>query len=163
MRQWELQRITDREIPLVAGRERRDRRERPEPRLMPERFPIVLWTTDVCLGFTAAPPPGTLSIDIPLDPSDGDLFDLFAADDAGIQVVEAHLGALRGESAEFTLSDRNRVLRCLVSPLPDDGGRTVGTLCIALEHVAAVAPRIGPLPATTIVDTGALNTRVELA
>jgi len=160
MRQWELSRVTDRSEPLVAGRERR---ERGDARLVPERFPMVLWTTDVCLGFTSSPPPGTLSIDVPLDPSDGDLFDLFAADDDGAPIVEAHLAAVRGGSAEFTLRDGDRVLRCLVSSLPNDEGRTIGTLCIALGVLAEVATP-PPVSDARVVDRGlADEARVKLA
>jgi hypothetical protein len=153
MKQWELRGRTTGmatvvvDAPLVAPAPPVHRAVWTDERRSTNRFPALLWTTDVCLGFTSAGVQDVLSIDIPLDPSDGDLFDLFTSDDGGIAVVEAHLAAVRGNVATFRLRDRGRILHCVVVPFPDPKHRTIGTICIALELVApdaepTVLPRI---------------------
>jgi hypothetical protein len=142
MRQWELRGITDDHDHTelqVDG---------PDPTLVVDgTTPTVLWTTDVCLGFTSGPPPGVLSIDLPLDPSDGDLFDLSASEDlGGMQLVEAHLAALRGSPGRFRLRDRDRgrELQCVVWPAHGGDGRVRGTICVVTgsEPIARQSPRL---------------------
>jgi hypothetical protein len=126
MRQWQLRGITDDLDPTGI-----DVREGEATLVVDDPIPTILWTTDVCLGFTSGPPPGVLSIDLPLDPSDGDLFDLSACDElGGMELVEAHLAALRGASGRFRIRDRGRELQCVVWAAQDDDGAVKGTICV---------------------------------
>ncbi|MEX0753583.1 MAG: hypothetical protein WD556_00500 [Actinomycetota bacterium] len=131
MRQWELRGITDDHDPTGIELESRAR-DGEATLVVEEAFPTVLWTTDRSLGFTSGPPPGILSIDLPLDPSDGDLFDLSGSEElGGMEVIEAHLAALRGTPGRFRIRERGRELQCVVWPAPGEDGQVAGTICVA--------------------------------
>ncbi|MEX2274721.1 MAG: hypothetical protein WEA10_04010 [Actinomycetota bacterium] len=129
MRQWEIRGITDdHDGTAIDVRSRKG----DATLVVSEAFPLLLWTTDACLGFTSSPPPGVLSFDLPIDPSDGDLFDLSAEEGVGgMQLVEAHLAALRGSPGDFRIRDQGRELRCTVWPTLGIDGRIAGTMCVA--------------------------------
>lgn len=126
MRQWELRGITNDLDPTGI-----DVGDGNATLVVDDPLPTVLWTTDVCMGFTSGPPPGVLSVDLPLDPSDGDLFDLSASEElGGMELVEAHLAALRGTPGRFRIRDRGRELQCVVWPDQGADGTVTGTICV---------------------------------
>jgi hypothetical protein len=132
MRQWELFGITD---TIPAWTPPKKEPERPAPldpaakidrTIEMDRFPSVLWTTDASLRFTSSPGKSRVA-DIAGSP---DVFDAFEIDD---DVVEAHIGALKGGALSFDLDRGGRPIRCWVSPVRASDGRVCGTICVGLE------------------------------
>jgi PAS fold len=140
MKQWELRGITiDDAPPSTSGAEPEPPRSPDaEPQIVVDRFPMVFWTTDGELGFTSSPAPGVLHLGLPPDRFTGKtLFDLFEAEEVEIDVLAAHLRALRGKATTFAIRGRGRTFRCWVSPLQRAGGRPIGTICVGLDDQTA--------------------------
>jgi hypothetical protein len=108
-----------------------------EPQIVVDRFPMVFWTTDAELTFTSSPAPGVLHLGLPADRfDDQSLLDLFESDEVGIEVVEAHLRALRGRTTTVRIKGRGRRFHCWISPLQGPHGRLIGTICVGLDEAA---------------------------
>ena len=124
MKQWELYGITDSQEAGALPAERETDKE----------FPMVLWTTDHLLQFTSSPATGLLHLGLGFDPLTGGLLDVFGPEESGVNVIDAHEGALGGSPAHFELRGRDRRVSCWVSPLTAPDGRITGTICIALDE-----------------------------
>jgi hypothetical protein len=124
MKQWELYGITDSEEAEAGPAEQRADKE----------LPMVLWTTDHLLQFTSSPATGLLHLGLGFDPLPGGLLDVFGPEESGVNVIDAHEGALGGSPAHFELRGLHRTVRCWVSPLTTPDGRITGTICIALDE-----------------------------
>jgi hypothetical protein len=68
---------------------------------------MVLWTTDHLLEFTSSPATGLLHLGLGFDPLGG-LLDVFGPQESGVNVIDAHEGALGGSPAHFDLPGRDR-------------------------------------------------------
>jgi hypothetical protein len=136
MKQWELYGITDSQ---EAG-------PGPAERETDNEFPMVLWTTDHLLEFTSSPATGLLHVGLGFDPLAGGLLDVFGPEESGVNVIDAHEGALGGSPAHFELRGRDLRLRCWVSPLTTPHGRITGTICIALEEALEVGVGVKKTP-----------------
>ncbi len=90
MKQWELYGITGQEAEAVPA----------EWRTVNE-LPMALWTTDQLLQFTCSPATGLLYLGLGFDPLAGGLLDVFGPEESGVNVVDAHEGALGGSPAHF--------------------------------------------------------------
>lgn len=135
MKQWELYGITNRQQAGAGPAERRADNE----------LPMVLWTTDHLLQFTSSPATGLLYLGLGFDPLAGGLLDVFGPEESGVNVIDAHEGALGGSPAHFELRGRDRRVSCWVSPLTTPDGRITGTICLALD----VATEMGVRPKKT--------------
>ena len=51
----------------------------------------------------------------------------------GIALLEAHVTALAGRTATFTLRVEHGTVRCRVAPTKDGTGKVVGTFCLAVS------------------------------
>jgi hypothetical protein len=136
MKQWELYGITDSEEAEAGPAEQRADKE----------LPMVLWTTDHLLQFTSSPAMGLLHLGLGSDPLVGGLLDVFGPQESGVNVIDAHEGALGGSPAHFELRGRDRRVRCWVSPLTTPHGRITGTICIALDEAIEVGVRAKRTP-----------------
>jgi hypothetical protein len=110
----------------------------PAERKADNELPMVLWTTDHLLQFTSSPATGLLHLGLGFDPLAGELLDVFGREESGVNVIDAHEGALGGSPAHFELRGRDRTVRCWVSPLTTPDGRITGTICIALNEALEV-------------------------
>jgi hypothetical protein len=131
MRQWELYGITDGQEAEGGPAERR----------ADDELPMVLWTTDHLLEFTSSPATGFLYLGLGFDPLACELLDVFGPEESGVNVIDAHEGALGGSPAHFEVRGRDRTVRCWVSPLTTPDGRITGTICIALDEAIEVGVR----------------------
>jgi hypothetical protein len=144
MRQWELVGITDREWtppkdpPAVdAARERTG--EGAEPRRLPE----VLWSTDAALRITSAA--GVAVELLGATPLEGlSLLEVFGLEGTGAGVVAAHVEALCGRQAAFTVDLDDSTIRCRAVPLRGDEDTVAGTICVGIHEIAR--------PGLTVVD-----------
>jgi hypothetical protein len=136
MKQWELYGITDGQEAEAALTERRTVHE----------LPMVLWTTDQLLRFTCSPATGLLYLGLGFDPLASELLDVFGPEESGVNVIDAHEGALGGSPAHFELRGRDRTVRCWVSPLTTPDGRITGTICVALHEAIEVGVRANRTP-----------------
>lgn len=136
MKQWELYGITDRQEAEAGPGEQRTANE----------LPMVLWTTDHLLQFRSSPTAGLLHLGLGFDPLAGGLLDVFGPEESGVNVIDAHEGALGGSPAHFELRGRDRMVRCWVSPLTTPDGRITGTICIALDESIEVGVRAKRTP-----------------
>jgi hypothetical protein len=136
MKQWELYGITDSQEAEAVPAERRTVNE----------LPMVLWTTDQLLQFTSSPATYLLYLDLGFDRLAGGLLDVFGPEESGVNVIDAHEGALGGSPAHFELRGRDRTVRCWVSPLTTPDGRITGTICMALDEAMEVGVRAKRTP-----------------
>jgi hypothetical protein len=141
MKQWELYGITDSEEAEAEPAEQR----------ADKGLPMVLWTTDHLLQFTSSPATGLLHLGLEFDPLAGGLLDVFGPEESGVNVIDAHEGALGGSPAHFELRGRDRTVRCWVSPLTTPDGRITGTICIALDETIEAGVRAGRTPMTLVL------------
>ena len=136
MKQWELYGITDSQEAWAGPAEQR----------ADNGLPMVLWTTDHLLQFTCSPATGLLYLGLGFDPLAGELLDVFGPEESGVNVIDAHEGALGGSPAHFELRGRDRTVRCWVSPLTTPERRITGTICIALDEAIEVGVRAKRTP-----------------
>jgi PAS domain-containing protein len=101
-------------------------------RLLVDQFPAVFWTTDSDLRFTSSLGAGLTVLGLGPNQLVGmTLHDFF---EAGLpQPLEAHRGALKGGSWTFVMRWGGRTFHSHVAPLRDGRGRTIGTICIAMD------------------------------
>jgi hypothetical protein len=129
MRQWELFGITDSEAGWAPP-------ERPAPEApstkISGRYPAVLWTTDANLRMRTVTPAASTHLGVPMEAiEDRELLDVFGLEGATLALLEAHVSALAGEVARFTLEGESGGVRCRVAPSHDATDAVVGTFCIA--------------------------------
>ena len=75
-----------------------------------------------------------------------DLIAVFGMEGPNLALLDAHVAALNGETAEFTLEGARATVRCRVAPTHDAVDRVIGTFCLATK-VERVDLREVPEPA----------------
>jgi hypothetical protein len=146
MRQWELVGITDREWtpprePASTVIDATDERwDGDVPRPLPE----VLWSTDAALRITSAGGAAASLIGSPAPLEGLSLLEVFGLEGTGAGVVAAHVEALCGRQAAFTVDLDDSTIRCRAVPLRGDEDTVAGTICVGIHEVAR--------PGLTVVD-----------
>src|SRR6187455_1044790 len=103
-------------------------------RLLADRAPIVLWTTDRELRFTSSAGGGLARLGLQGNQVVGTLVaEYFGSEDAGREPLAAHRAALAGESAVFEFSWEGGYFQTYVEPLRGANGEVEGTVGIALD------------------------------
>ncbi len=103
-------------------------------RLLAERLPIILWTTDKRLRLTSAYGAGLAEFNLDADQVKGmSLFEYFNADDPEFTPIASHHQALRGEPLSYERELMGRTYHFHVEPLQNGGGEVLGTIGAALD------------------------------
>ncbi len=103
-------------------------------RLILERMPAILWTTDTQLNFVSNI--GAALAPLGLHPNSlagTSLYEYMGTHDVRFPPVAAHLSALRGEPATYSNIWQNRSYECHTEPLRDTNNAIVGVIGIALD------------------------------
>jgi CheY-like chemotaxis protein len=109
------------------------RRHEAHLRMLTERLPAILWTTDRELRFTSSIGSGIQRLNIPPEQAPyASLYELFQTQDAAFPAIDAHLRALQGESVLYEIDWHERTLQTRVEPLTQ-GTQIVGTIGVALD------------------------------
>lgn len=146
MRQWELIGITD-QVPAPPPPTRRFVGSDTVGRAAGGR-PVFFWTTDTALRLRTVTGAAAEVIGQPFARCEGrDLLGLFGMEGSNLAILEAHVAALGGDTAGFTLHGARGTVRCEVAPTHDALDRVIGTFCLAVE-VLDVDLRDAPLPVT---------------
>ncbi|HJR98476.1 MAG TPA: hypothetical protein VJ979_11285 [Actinomycetota bacterium] len=135
MRQWELIGITD-TVPLPQAP--------PPPRsrfvnaqsigAVGEGRPVFFWSTDTALRVRTVTGAATEAIGLSRSKVEGrDLIAVFGMEGPNLALLDAHVAALNGETASFTLEGARATVRCRVAPTHDALDRVIGTFCLATE------------------------------
>ncbi|PYQ23715.1 MAG: GGDEF domain-containing protein [Acidobacteria bacterium] len=113
---------------------REERRREAHLRLLTEKMPAIVWSTDSELRFTSCLGAGLEGLGLrPREQACASLFEFFATDDAEFLPISAHRRALMGEAVHFELEVSGRALAAHVEPLRDGGGAVAGTIGVALD------------------------------
>jgi hypothetical protein len=147
MRQWELVGITDREwippkeSPTSTTIDAADVRvDGADVRSLPE----VLWSTDAALRITSAAGAVSSLLASPVPLEGRSLLEVFGLEGTGAGVVAAHVEALCGRQAAFTVDLDDSTIRCRAVPLRGDEDTVAGTICVGIHEIAR--------PGLTVVD-----------
>ena len=135
MRQWELIGITD-TVPIPQAP--------PPPRsrfanaetigAAAEGRPVFFWSTDTALRVRTVTGAATEAIGLSRSKVEGrDLIAVFGMEGPNLALLDAHVAALNGETASFTLEGARATVRCRVAPTHDALDRVIGTFCLATE------------------------------
>ncbi len=109
------------------------RAEEARLRLVADRMPTVVWTTDEELRFTSSSGQGLAALGLETDEAVGQpLEQFFAGMPSGVTPFTAHRRALAGESVGYEMGWQGRTYSCRVEPLEEDGV-AMGTLGVALD------------------------------
>jgi two-component system, cell cycle sensor histidine kinase and response regulator CckA len=103
-------------------------------RLMLERMPAILWTTDANLDFISIV--GAALEGLKLQPNSLagiSLYDYMESHDPTFPPITAHLSALRGEPSTYSVLWKDRSFECHTEPLRDANKTVVGVIGIALD------------------------------
>ncbi len=114
--------------------------------MLTAQVPAVLWTTDTELRFTSSVGAALPRLGLKPDQVVGmSTYEYLGTDDPEFEPNAAHLKALRGEPAFYTLEWNDAVFECAVEPLHDSDSHITGTVGLALDrteqHQAAAALR----------------------
>lgn len=143
MRQWELIGITDHRPAMPVPR--------PADRLETERYvqrgvggPVFFWSTDGALRLVGISEVAADMIRRPAAWCRGrDLLEIFGLEGPSAGILDAHVNALGGEPATFSLRGDRASVRCRVQPVTDSMGKASGTYCLA-TLIASVDVRDDP-------------------
>jgi len=135
MRQWELIGVTD-TVPVPQAP--------PPPRsrfvnaesigAAAEGRPVFFWSTDTALRVRTVTGAATEAIGLSRSKVEGrDLIAVFGMEGPNLARLDAHVAALNGETASFTLEGARATVRCRVAPTHDALDRVIGTFCLATE------------------------------
>jgi len=103
-------------------------------RVVIERMPAVLWTTDADLRFTQMLGAGLRQLRMLPDAARGmDLFEFFGTIDNTHPAIAAHLKALDGAPTTYSVEWFGRDFDCHVEPLVDRRGNPCGTIGVGLD------------------------------
>ena len=127
MRQWELIGITD-TVPewtppraTDVDRILRDAADRS----------VFFWTTDAGMRLRTVTEAAAEHLGRTAAECEGrDLAELVGE---GGAVIDAHVAALNGRTATFTLKVERGTVRCRVAPTKETDGRVIGTFCLAVS------------------------------
>lgn len=116
-------------------------------RLLVEKIPAVLWTTDADLRLTSMAGAGLAAVNVrPEDYLGVSLKDISARLGPNAEPLVAHRSALRGKASTFGIEMMGRDLQAHVEPLRGPEGDIVGVIGVALDnterHVAQRALRL---------------------
>ena len=118
-----------------------------------EQLPIVLWTTDPVLTLMSSNGSELEALTLGPDQIVGlTIFDLFDSDDPRLPAIAAHLRALGGETVSFDTRLADRAFHGRVSPLKDDEGEQIGTICAVVEAEGAGTVVLGTTSALVAVE-----------
>jgi hypothetical protein len=136
MRQWELIGITDAEPawtpPSPSPEQSADALEEG----IDEERAVFLWTTDAVLCMRTVTDIAADLLGRAVHRLEGtDLIEVFGLAGDGLIALEAHVGALQGETGTFRLAIGDASVRCLVAPRHDAQDQIIGTFCLAVELV----------------------------
>jgi PAS domain-containing protein len=137
MRQWELIGITD-TVPIPQA---------PPPPPPHSRFsnaatmeaategrPVFFWSTDTALRVRTVTGAASEVVGMPRSKVEGrDLIAVFGMEGPNLALLDAHIAALNGETAAFTLEGARATVRCRVAPTHDALDRVIGTFCLATK------------------------------
>jgi PAS domain S-box-containing protein len=103
-------------------------------RMMIERMPALLWTTDLDLRFISVMGAGLQALDLkPNELAGVSIFDYFGTRDTSFEPVAAHFRALNGHALSYETKWHDRLLQCHVEPMRDVNDAIVGVIGIALD------------------------------
>jgi len=103
-------------------------------RIMVERMPAVLWTTDTELRFVSSMGAGLQALNQKTNEVSGrSLYDYYGSHDPNYVPIAAHLRSLRGEAVTYVHTWMNRTFESHTEPLRDAGNAIVGVIGIALD------------------------------
>jgi two-component system cell cycle sensor histidine kinase/response regulator CckA len=103
-------------------------------RLLLERLPAVLWTTDRELRFTSSLGAGLAAMHLTSGEVVGQtLAQFFGTDDPDFPALAAHRRALQGETVRYELEWKNRYFQCHIEPLRSPDGTIAGIIGIAID------------------------------
>jgi len=115
-----------------AQRERADQSMR--FRLILERMPAILWTTDTSLNFVSCIGAALSALNLQPNSLAGmSLYDYMESRDPAFPPIAAHLSALRGDTASYSNTWQDRSYECHTEPLRDANNTIVGVIGIALD------------------------------
>ncbi len=130
MRQWELIGITD-HVP-VAPVPRAAAQPAAERIIEVSDGPVFFWSTDGALRLIGMSDVAADVLGHAVDWCKGrDLLEIFGLEGPNAGILDAHISALGGDNATFTLRGDRASVRCRVQPLTDAMGRASGTYCLA--------------------------------
>jgi diguanylate cyclase (GGDEF)-like protein/PAS domain S-box-containing protein len=116
------------------GMGREERRPEAHLRLLTEKMPAIVWSTDTDLRFTSCLGAGLEGLGLrPREQVCRTLFEYFTTDDAEFLPIAAHRRALMGEAVHFEMEWSGRAFAAHVEPLRDAGGAVAGTIGVALD------------------------------
>jgi diguanylate cyclase (GGDEF)-like protein/PAS domain S-box-containing protein len=116
------------------GVRREERRREAHLRLLTEKMPAIVWSTDAELRFTSCVGAGLEGLGLaPHEYTCRSLFEYFTTDDADFVPIAAHRRALMGETVHFEVEWNGRAFAAHVEPLRDAGGAVAGTIGVALD------------------------------
>jgi diguanylate cyclase (GGDEF)-like protein len=116
------------------GIKREERRRDAHLRLLTEKMPAIVWSTDVELRFTSCLGAGLEGLNLrPREQTCRSVFQYFMTDDAEFVPIAAHRRALMGEAVHFEVEWSGRAFAAHVEPLRDAGGAVSGTIGVALD------------------------------
>jgi len=116
------------------GIRREERRPEAHLRLLTEKMPAIVWSTDTDLRFTSCLGAGLEGLGLrPREQACRSLFEYFTTDDAEFLPIAAHRRALMGEAVHFEMEWGGRAFAAHVEPLRDAAGAVAGTIGVALD------------------------------
>lgn len=143
MRQWELIGITDHRPAMPVPRPSAP----PEPVRLVEPgpgAPVFFWSTDGALRLIGISDVAADVIGRPAAWCRGrDLLEIFGLEGPNAAILDAHVSALGGEPATFSLRGDRASVRCRVQPVVDSAEKAWGTYCVA-TLIASVDVREEP-------------------
>lgn len=130
----------EREINRMLGAVDRSQAERHERearlRLLVERMPAILWTTDANLRFTSSLGAGLEAFDLRPNQLTGVTLGEYYMTEPQEPPIEPHLRALRGEPSAFQFDWKGRSLETHVEPLHGSDGSIQGVIGVSLDVTA---------------------------
>lgn len=101
-------------------------------RMVVERIPGTIWSTDANLRFTSSLGAGLPAINLrPGEVVGTSLYDFFQTTDSDFPAIAAHRRALGGESVDFEQVWLGRIFRVHLEPLADETSHIVGCMGFA--------------------------------
>jgi hypothetical protein len=133
MRQWELFGITD-SVPTPPPPPRSRFANAATIGAAADGRPMFFWSTDTALRLRTVTGAATEVIGLPYSRCEGrDVIAVFGMEGPNLALLDAHVAALNGETAEFTLEGTRATVRCQVAPTHDAMERVTGTFCLAVS------------------------------
>ncbi len=134
MRQWELIGITDTvQIPQAPPPPRSRFSNAETIGAVALGHPVFFWSTDTALRVRTLTGAASEVVGMPRSKVEGrDLIAIFGMEGPNLAMLDAHVAALNGETASFTLEGACATVRCRVAPTHDALDRVIGTFCLAI-------------------------------